>query len=224
MAKATQQHSSGNGKLIDTIHYDYEQEAGGKVVTGKVEIKIFMQKRYGTTEAPPLPVTAVQFMATCAEHVEYGTDLNVVVKAMRGKLDAQYKIAWENWLEVRVESSKSHRGVGAGLELTWTNVERGVTLEGDVLLRRYNTYGDFNNKWEISAWPKQFRDKSGKTLACIPETDANVAALEKFRDKIVEMRKLLSSFVSPDSIEETLRMIANDQFMLTSGTPTYPEV
>jgi hypothetical protein len=218
MSKARPRQSAGNGKLIDTIHYDYEQEADGRVVTGKVEIKIFLQKRYGDTDTPPLPVTAVQFMAVCGQEVEYGTDLNVVVKAMRSKLDTLYTIKWERWLEVRVEPSRIYRGTGAGLELTWTDVERGVTIEGDVLLRRYNSHGDFNNKWEISPWPEQYRDKNGKTLACIRETDENLAALEKFRDKIREMRKLLAEFVAPDRIEDTLRMITNDQFLLAPGT------
>ena len=217
MSRGRPARSAGKGKLIDTIHYDYEQEAGGKVVTGKVEIKIYLQKRYADSDATPLPVSAVQFMAVSGQEVEYGTDLNAVVKAMRSKLDARYRIAWERWLEVRVEPSRLFRGTGAGLELSWTDVERGVTIEGDVLLRRYNASGDFNNRWEISPWPEQYRDKSGKTLACIRETDANLAALEKFSEKIREMRTLLSAFVAPERIDDTLRMIASDQLRLGPG-------
>ncbi|PZO71731.1 MAG: hypothetical protein DI629_21325, partial [Mesorhizobium amorphae] len=63
-------------------------------------------------------------------------------------------------------------------------------------------------QWIISAWPEAFKDRRGRTLACVPATDANVAALEDFSRRIENLRSVLAEFVSPDRIEETLGAIA----------------
>lgn len=107
--------------------------------------------------------------------------------------------------------------MGAGTELKWTEVERGVTLDGSVLMREYNTYGDFNNRWKISPWPAVYKDASGKAVACVPATKANEAALEAFATKLKELTKTLAEFVAPDRIEETLAQIANGGLRLLGG-------
>jgi hypothetical protein len=209
MARGQLSKSPGKGKKVCMFPFDVEQEADGKMVTRKVEIIAYMQSKYTETSEPPKQVTATQFMLECEGDVEYGTDLNACLKAMRGKLDHKYKITWERWLLVRVTPGRVYHGIGAGVELSWQEVERGVTLDGDVLLREYNTYGDFNNKWKISPWPKDYKDKNGKTVACVQATEANEAALGKFADKLRELTKTLAEFVSPDQIEETLSLITS---------------
>lgn len=217
MARGQITHSPGKGKKFASFPFDVEQEADGKVVTRKVIIDAYMQSRYTETSEPPKAVVATQFYLECEGEQEFGTDLDVCLKAMRGKLDRKYKITWERWLLVRVSPERHYKGVGAGLVLSWEDVERGVTLEGDVLMREFDSYGDFRNHWKISAWPEVFRDKNGKTVACVPATEANVEALEAFAQKLRELTKTLSQFVAPDKIEETLAMIASGNMRLLGG-------
>lgn len=209
MARGDITHSPGKGKKIGTFPYDVEQEVDGKVISRKIEIEVYMQSKYGHSDTSPKPVVATQFYTRCGEFEEWGTDLNACLQAMRGKLDRKYKIHWERWLLVRVDPARVYGGIGAGVELSWTDVERGVTLDGDVLLRRYNVHGDFNNKWEISPWPEQYRDKNGKVVSCIKATEENQAALDEFAGKLRELTKTLANFVAPENIEETLAQITS---------------
>lgn len=215
MARGQLSRSPGNGKKIATFPFDVEQEVDGKVVTKKVEINAYMQSRYKEDSEPPKMVTATQFYLECEGEQEYGTDLNACLKAMRGKVDRKYRIQWQKWLLVRVSPSRIHTGMGTGCELSWTDIERGETLDGSVLMREYNTYGDFNNRWKISPWPDVYKDaRTGKTVACVPATPENEAALEQFAQKLRELTKTLSEFVAPDRIEETLAMIAGGHLHL----------
>ncbi|WNL50762.1 hypothetical protein RPALISO_175 [Ruegeria phage RpAliso] len=209
MARGQISRSPGKGKKIATFPFDVEQEADGKIITRKVEIEAYMQSKYAETSEPPKMVTATQFYLTCEGAEEFGTDLNACLQAMRGKLDLKYKIKWERWLLVRVSPSRIHGGIGAGVELSWSEIERGVTLDGDVLMREYNVYGDWNNKWKISPWPEVYKDRNGKTVACVAATDENERALGQFAKKLRELTKTLSEFVAPDNIEDTLRAITN---------------
>lgn len=214
MARGQIRHSAGKGKKVAQFPFDVEQEADGRIITRKVMIDAYLQNRYDETSEAPKAVTATQFYLECEGEAEYGTDLNICVKAMRGKLDRKYKIAWERWLLVQVNPERIYSGTGEGLSLSWKDVERGVTLDGDVLMREYDVHGDFNNKWKISAWPANHKDRNGRTVACVIASKENVASLEAFAEKLKDLRKTLSQFVSPDNIEDTLSMIAGGQMRL----------
>lgn len=201
-------HSPGKGKKIASFPFDVEQEADGKIVMKKIEITAYLQSKYADSDSPPKPVVATQFYLVCEGEEEWGSDLDACLKAMRGKLDLKYKIEWKRWLLVQVNPARVYGGIGAGCELSWTDVQRGVTLDGDVLMREFNAYGDFSNRWKISPWPEVYRDKNGKTVACVPATDENEAALEQFAQKLRDLTKTLSQFVAPENIEETLREIS----------------
>lgn len=214
MARGDITHSPGKGKKIGTFHYDVDQEVEGTVTSRKVAMQVYMQSKYGHSDTTPKPVVATQFMIECEGDEEYGTDLDTCLKAMRGKLDLKYQIKWERWFLVRVDPRSPYKGMGAGLELSWDGVQRGVTLDGDVLLREYNTYGDFNNRWKISPWPEQHRDKRGKVVACIEATEENEKALEQFAEKLREMTKILANFVAPENIQDTLSQITSGELKL----------
>lgn len=212
----------GKGKKIDTFYYDVdevsENDAGRDERTHKkVAIDVFMKKRYATSgdQKPPLATLGVIFEAVCsAANVKMeGSDLDAVLLAMRGKLDKHFKIKWVDWLIVTVESVRQYDGEGAGLNLTWKRVERGETIDGNVLLRRYNGHRSFNNRWTIEPWPEVVKEE-GHVVACIEATDANLDALRQFQDNINQMRKVLASFVTPDRINETLAAIARGSAML----------
>lgn len=214
MARGEISRSPGKGKKIQSFPFDVEQDAGGKIVTRKIMIDAYLQSRYAESSEPPKAVLATQFYLECrmedgASEQEFGTDLNACLKAMRAKLDRRYKIDWKRWLMVRVDNSRIHDGAGSGVSLSWSDIERGVTLDGDVLMRKYNTWGDFNNRWEISPWPEVFKDKNGRVVACIEASEANLKALEAFAEKLNDLRKTLAEFVAPDRIEETLAMISS---------------
>lgn len=197
--------SPGRGKKVDTFTYDVVTPAGDK--KRSVEIDVYMSKSLAGDE-PPLEVTGVTFSLICEEAAEEitGSDLQIALLAMRSRLDARYAIRWERWLKVEVNPQRHHRGDGSGLSLSYEEVWRGIDPFGAVLMREFSPYSE--KQWIISAWPEAFKDKRGRTLACVPATDANVAALEDFSRRIVNLRSVLAEFVSPDRIEETLGAIA----------------
>lgn len=217
MARGDITKSPGKGKKIAVFPFDVEQEAGGKIVHRKVEIEAYLQSKYGNSDGPDKPVTAVQFYLRSEGFEEWGTDLNTCLQAMRGRLDKKYAIKWERWLLVKVTPSRIYRGAGAGTELSWTEIERGETLDGSVLMREYDTYADFNNRWKVSPWPDVYKESSGKAVACVPASDDNVKALEAFAEKLRDLTKTLAAFVAPDRIEETLAQIANGGLKLLGG-------
>lgn len=223
--------SPGKGKKIDTFYYDVdevaENDAGRSARTHKkVEIDVFMKKRYAMSDdqKPPFATIGVIFEAVCtaADVRMAGSDLDSVLLAMRGKLDNHFKIKWANWLIVTVEAVRQFDREGAGLNLTWKRVERGETLDGNVLLRRYNGHRSFNNRWTVEPWPEVVKEE-GHVVACIEATEANLAALNQFQENINQMRKVLASFVTPDRINETLAAIASGSAMLAIPGREPPE-
>lgn len=223
MAKAKMRTSPGKGSKIDTFFYDVEQvvstegeDEGGasqRVLKRKVGIDVFMVKVFDTDTTKPSPAstTSVGFMLCCEEtgDEERGTDLNVLLKAMRSKLDERFKIKWKSWLLVKiVRPSMYGEGIGSGLQLTWEDVQRGIAFDGSVLMRRYNRYHDvFSNGWTVSTWPETIKE-NGRLVAMIEATEANVAALEKATKQIDDLRALLVERVAPAFIEETLRTLS----------------
>lgn len=208
MARGEISRNPGRGKKIGVFPYDVEQVVGEHVAVRKVEIEAYMQVTYETDSPPPKMVTAVQFYLRCEGEEEWGSDLALCLKAMRGKLDNCYRIHWEPWFLVRVDPQRPYYGEGAGLVLSWDQVYRGVTLDGEVLLRELRVRNGFGSPWVIKPWPVVYQDKTGKAVACVPASKKNEDALQAFAVKRRELNKTLSEFVSPDRIDETLDLIA----------------
>lgn len=206
MARGDISRSGGMGKLVDKLPYEVIQVDGCEPV--RLEIQVYMSKRFGHSEGSRKPVIGAQFHLRCEDEGIDGTDIDACIAAMRARLDRRYAIRWENWFKVRIEPVRNYgQCEGTGLELKWERVQRGTAMDGTVLMREY--VGRDAQIWKIRPWPDYFRDKSGRTLACIPETDANVEALEAFKERIDEMRRALSHFVSPEHIEKTLAAISS---------------
>ena len=209
MPRGSISQSPGKGKKIAVFPYDVQQEADGRIVIKKVEIVVYMQSKYGDSDTAPKPVVATMFQLECEGEKEYGSDLDLCLKAMLAKLDKRFAIKWERWFLVKVEPARLYgRGDGAGCTLSWQDVWRGVTLDGSVLMRELEVRREFSSPWRISAWPEVYRDSNGKTVACVQATDANEAALEAFAEKLRDLTKTLSKFVAPENIETTLREIS----------------
>jgi hypothetical protein len=213
MARA-QSGSAGQGKKIDTIYFDVDSFNNAELTdteapVRKVVIDIFMEKKF-SGEVPPLATTSIIFTARCADPPmkREGTDLEVIIAAIRSDLDKHFAIEWENWFIVTVEKVIGYEVAGSGgLRLEWKDVQRGVTVDGEILMRRYNRRPQWNYRWEILRWPDEIKE-GNRVVACIPATDENRKALEKFRDNIDELRKRLASFVAPDKIKTTLMAIS----------------
>lgn len=146
-----------------------------------------------------------------------GADISVMLKEMRGQLDPRFKIKWVNYFIVRVGPTRSFDGgMGTGLQLSYDTIERGVALDGSVLMRRYNRYhGIHSNMWVIEPWPKDVKE-NGKLVATIIATDENRAKLELFQQKIDMLRKALAAMVTPERLEETLLNASRDEFLAIS--------
>lgn len=225
MAKSTLRKSPGNGVLVDTWVYDaaYSVDVDGpqeddegiepkrESKTRKVQVELRLIKEFASGSAastPPYATSGVKFTLTCRDidlSME-GTDIESMRKAMWARLDEKYRIDWKRWFLVRVERAISYDGAGTGLTFSYSWIERGVAYDGSVLMRRHTRYSGY--KEEITAWPEEFKEKNGKTVACIEATPENEKALEEFAKRIDQMRRQLAEFVKPDAIRETLSSIA----------------
>ncbi|NTF16954.1 hypothetical protein G6L37_00745 [Agrobacterium rubi] len=236
MARAKPSKSTGMGTKIETLWYDVEQLVGEdatgdegegrdlrKVVNRKVSIDLYMVKKFNTMEERPAPAETIDLAFTlhCPELdiKVHGSDVSVMLKDMRGQLDHRFKIKWVNYYIVRVSPARNYDGgIGSGLTFSYDTIERGVALDGSVLMRRVNRWGDLHsNLFVIEPWPKDVRE-NGKLVATIIATDETLARLENMQEKIHMLRKAIAAMVTPDRLEETLMMASRDEFLaLGSG-------
>lgn len=230
MARAKPSQSSGMGTKVDTLWYDIEQLVGEdrsdddegadrrKVVNRKVNIDLYMTKKFNTLDDRPPPAETVDLAFTLfCEELDIkvrGSDIGVMLKDMRAQLDHRFKIKWVNYFIVRVGPTRNYDGgMGTGLQFSYDTVERGVALDGSVLLRRFNRWGGLHsNTWIIEPWPKDVKE-NGKLVATIIATDENRAKLELFQEKIDLLRKALAAMVTPERLEETLLNASRDEFL-----------
>lgn len=231
MARAKISRSTGYGQKVDTLYYDVEQMIGEtsdeegfdrrKVVNRKVGIDLYMTKRFSQKEDVPPPAETIDlgFTLVCAEtgDVVHGFDCQAMLKAMRAKLDHRFAIKWENWYLVRIDRARLYgRGMGTGLEFSYNTIERGVALDGSVLMRRYNEHhGAHQSIYVVEPWPQQIKEK-GKVIATIVASPENTMKLETFQSKIDELRKFLAELVTPERLEQTLLSAASDEFLALS--------
>lgn len=230
MARAKPSQSSGFGSKVDTIWYDIEQLVGEdepqedgapdrrKVVNRKVAVDIYMAKQFNTSTDRPTPAETVDLAFTlhCAElDVKVrGSDISAMLKDMRGQLDQRFKIKWVPYFIVRVLPARNYDGgIGSGLMFSYDTIERGVALDGSVLMRRFNRYGGLHsNAMVIEPWPKDVRE-NGRLVATIIATDENRARLEMMQSKVDQLRKAIASMVTPERLEQTLIMASADEFL-----------
>ncbi|TLX16586.1 hypothetical protein [Rhizobium sp. MHM7A] len=229
MAKAKIRQSPGQGSKIDTFHFDVQQVIGevsdgegnskDRILQRKVSFDLFMVKRFdeSTDLPPPAAVTDVSFRLFCEETKDevFGSDVSVMLKDMRSRLDKRFRITWKPWFLVKIDPARIYEGSGSGLTISWEDIERGEAYDGSVLMRRWDRYAQLHSShWKVSTWPKNFIEKN-KMLAAIEATPENRAALELARDQIDELRRVLVERVGPKFIEQTLRtLMGGGNFLL----------
>lgn len=219
------------GVLVDTWHYTHKAvdappenvcddaeapEFEPKVRERKVEIKVRLIKQTVEAEQAPHTTNSVSFEAECAEpRIRIsGTDIEAIRRGVFAELDTAFAVRWESYMLVKVERPWISEGVGSGAQVTWTNVEKGTTLDGTELLREYDRHHTRGGSiFRISPWPGVFTNKNGRVVACIPATKRNEAAMDEFTAKLDHLRKLLADFLSPDKIQATLANLAGVAFL-----------
>lgn len=234
MAKARISQSPGQGVKVDTFYFDIEQVVGqeaddeegnvkDRVLQRKVTFDLYMVKKFdGNTDLPPpSAVTEVSFRFFCSETKDevFGSDVSVMLKEMRSKLDERFRISWKRWFLVKIDPVRIYEGSGSGLTISWEDIERGEAYDGSILMRRWDRYAQLHSShWKVSTWPENFIEKN-KMLAAIPATPENLAALELARDQIDELRRVLVERVGPKFIEQTLRtLMGGGNFLLDHKT------
>lgn len=203
--------SRSGGKLIDTWIYEYQgveeppaEDADIDAVRRmyakgiKVEVKLFLNKKFKESIKPPLETKEVWFSVKCEkpEFLLSGSDIEALRAAMWEKLDAHFAVKWERYFKVRLGPSYTH----CGMSFEYDHIEKGTAWDGSLLLREY----EFRSGHVIRPWPGEFRDGNGKVMACIPATEENEAALKEFANRIRELRERLADFLRPEVIMQTL--------------------
>jgi hypothetical protein len=222
MARARIRNTPGGGTKIDTLYYDAEQVVGTEhdeegfsrdtLIQKKVQIDLYMQKAFVTDTSKPTPASTkdIGFKLKCEETGDevFGSDISVMIKDMRSKLDHRYRITWKRWFLVRIDPVRVHRATGSGLELSWEDIERGEAYDGSILMRKFNAYADVNSShWIVSTWPENFIER-GKMIAAIEATEENEALLNTARTQVDVLRNKLVELLGPKLIMETLHRLA----------------
>lgn len=215
--------NNGEGVLVDTIHYEStgvtltdeaasaladDEDAQKGIAVGKVKIpvEVRMRKSFAEGGGTNRAVTELQFSLVCRKpHVVVrGTDIEALRLAMWAALDKDSAISWEPHLLITIEPALSYGdGIREGLQLNERTVWKGTTKGGYLILREMSG-GRFGTETTYRPWPGTYVDKNGRVTACIPETDANRAAMDEFRARIVDLRKMLQGLVKPEQINRTL--------------------
>jgi len=228
MARARIRHTPGGGTKIDTLYYDAEQVVGSerdeeglerdRVIQKKVTIDLYMTKAFETDTTKPTPAATrdIAFKLHCQETGDetYGTDISVMMKDIRSKLDVRFRIEWKPWFLVRIDPTRIYDGIGSGLALSWEDIHRGVAYDGSVLMRRYNRHAEiFSNRWIVKTWPENFIER-GRMIAAIEATEENRLLLENAKDQVDVLRSRLVELLGPQLIMETLQALASGRSLL----------
>ncbi len=221
-----------DGVLIDTWHWRYvgvesslsahlrgeEEEPDGPndkcrsddkrdvLVQDKViAIEVRLLKKY-KEEALPRTVDGVEFAVVCKElDIRLvGTDIETLRVALWGKLEKEHEIQWEEYMLVQIASAQSFVGDReTGFALSENTIYKGTARDGSVLMREYDRGRSFG-PWRYKPWPKEYENRAGHVIACIPASKKNIKAMEEFRARIRELQARLSELVRPEVIVQTL--------------------
>jgi hypothetical protein len=188
-----------------------------KVKNKLVTVNVFIIKTARQSEEPPHPLDTVRMTVECPElqiTIE-GTDIVAMKDAMWSMLDKKFEIAWERYYQVQVEKARIYsEHDGTAIQVIWSDIYKGKTWDGKRLLRRWR-----GHSYEIEPWPGAFQDENGKTMACIPATEENRAALNEFCARVDLLREKLADFLRPDVIQQNLQRLSACALLPTPKKP-----
>ncbi len=178
-----------------------------RVITKKVKIEVFMEKKTAELGGPPYALTEVWFEIKCVDPKFRfsGTDIELLRTAAWGELDKKFEVKWERYFLVSVQPERIFEGQGAGLSFTYKDVWKGTTWDGKELMKEYGWHA---REPKITPWPGRFTDRGGRTVACIPDNEANKAALAEFAKRVEKLRELMRDTLRPEVIMQTLQNLS----------------
>jgi hypothetical protein len=178
-----------------------------RVITKKVKVEVWMEKKTADLGGPPYALTGVSFTVKCDEPKFgfSGTDIELLRITAWGELDKQYEVKWENYYLVQVVPERIYEGSGSGLTFSYKHVYKGTTWDGKELMKEY---GWNSREPKIAPWPGRFKDNAGRAIACIPDNEANKHALEEFAKRIDKLREMIRDTLKPEVIMQTLQNLA----------------
>jgi hypothetical protein len=178
-----------------------------RVITKKVKVEVWMEKKTAELGGPPYALTEVNFLVTCDEpkFKFSGTDIELLRLAAWDKLDKKFEIEWENYYLVQVMPERIFEGQGSGLSFSYKHVYKGTTWDGKELMK---DCGWRSSEPKITPWPGRFVDKAGKAIACIPDNPENRHALAEFAKRIDKLREMIRDTLKPEVIMQTLQNLA----------------
>ena len=143
----------------------------------------------------------------------WSTDIEALRLAVLDKLADHYKIEWTEYLIVEVsEGYTSYDDDGTSVELSWRAVYVGKTPDGEVVHQMSRSFGpagaDFQKGWPDVRVSKMRGSRRKNSVALVKSTEANIKALEEFRDRLNTLRKKLMDFLSPKKIAASLDEIS----------------
>ena len=140
----------------------------------------------------------------------WSTDIEALRAAVMDALADHYKIKWESYWIVEVEEAfRVYDDNGAGIGMSWHEVEIGKTPDGEVVHRVSVGYGrsgtDITKGWPNLNYGTKRRDH---VRSLIKATDANTKALEQFAERLTQLRDRMMEFLHPEKIQANLAQLA----------------
>lgn len=209
----------GEAEDPDELENTGASPAGSKVITKKVEVSLYLVKDTAASDTPPYPLKEASFRVVCKEpnFDFHGTDIESLRAAAWASLDKKYEVQWNAYYLVTVDHAHGYSGVSTGLTFSYNTVYKGITWDGKLLLKDYDS---FHRHAVIKPWPGAFTDKGGKAIACIPHSETNEAALEEFAKRVNKLRELMKDYLRPDRIADTLANLSGLALLPPAPEPT----
>lgn len=220
-----------SNKLIDTWYFDYHGyrepwmdaerkpdedfffEKPPKVQEGKIKVEVRLKKVYENSRTPPQALKSTALIAECAAlNISVtATDIESLRKSILARIDERFAIDWKPYLLVEVIPERPYHGEGAGFSFSYREIMKGVTQDGQLLMRIASETAD--HAWRVYAWPKAFKNQQGEPMACIEGNAENIAALQDFQRRILALKDRINEFLAPEAILDTLANINSNALL-----------
>ena len=185
---------------------DGEQDTVKRLEEKKVKVEVFLDKESEEDKTPPHTLKKVEFLVTCAELKlsMSGTDIELLRQAVWAELDKKFEIPWFEYYKVDIVPNAIYGEDGTGFDFYWDSVWKGITYDGQSLLREYVKWSRNGDTYRITAWPGKFTNRAGHVVACIPKNEVTQKALLDFKARLELLRDKLKAILTPEAIMQTL--------------------
>jgi hypothetical protein len=217
-------------RLIDT--WTFVSPFTKHIDEGTISVKVFLVNGFrGGTDTDGMSFEA--FFPS--KRLEFR---NTDIEKLRRQVEEQFRkqdlarngIEWEDWIELEIGGSTydgKHDDPGAGLDLKYTIIKRGVDPKTGKLLTINNNHvvvpfpsakkageedpdcNKSHDKDDWRTWSIGERDEDYQ-YSYIPATPANVAAVESVIQRLRDLRAALNKVLNQDGIQKALATVWKD--------------